>query len=169
LDGLCAAVGEGLRSLAEWISPVDDPIRTTCRQREAPNRAHRSPAERHKSLRVLHPGGTAIGLAGPPDPDFARRQGLRLPLRLAITGLSLKTRLTARRHRVRHSFLLMHSSGAPLDEITQLIQTNVVRPGDVFSGQEPPDTAPIRKSPPILVRCAVLFGISGIVAWIVRR
>jgi NADPH:quinone reductase-like Zn-dependent oxidoreductase len=43
-----------------------------------------------KSLRVLNPGGTAIGIAGPPDPDFARQQGLRLPLRLAITGLSLK-------------------------------------------------------------------------------
>ena len=72
-----------------------------------------------KSLRVLHPGGTAIGIAGPPDPDFARRQGLRLPLRLAITGLSLKTRLTARRHGVRYSFLLMRASGAQLDKITK--------------------------------------------------
>src|SRR5204863_7267023 len=33
-----------------------------------------------KSLRVLKPGGIAIGIAGPPDPDFAREQGLRLPL-----------------------------------------------------------------------------------------
>ena len=33
-----------------------------------------------KSLRVLEPGGTAIGIAGPPDPDFARQKGLRLPL-----------------------------------------------------------------------------------------
>src|SRR3954447_12581969 len=49
-----------------------------------------------KSLRVLKPGGTAIGIAGPPDPDFARQQGLRLPLRLAMTGLSLKTRRAAR-------------------------------------------------------------------------
>jgi NADPH:quinone reductase-like Zn-dependent oxidoreductase len=81
-----------------------------------------------KSLRVLHPGGTAIGLAGPPDPDFARQQGLRLPLRLAIAGLSLKTRLTARRHGVRYSFLLMRASGAQLDEITKLIETNVLRP-----------------------------------------
>src|SRR3954451_15991080 len=29
-----------------------------------------------KSLRVLKRGGTAIGIAGPPDPDFARQQGL---------------------------------------------------------------------------------------------
>jgi NADPH:quinone reductase-like Zn-dependent oxidoreductase len=81
-----------------------------------------------KSLRVLNPGGTAIGIAGPPDPDFARRQGLRLPLRLAIAGLSLKTRLTARRHRVRYSFLLMRASGAQLNEITKLIDTNTLRP-----------------------------------------
>ena len=31
-----------------------------------------------KSLRVLKPGGIAIGIAGPPDPDFARQQGLTL-------------------------------------------------------------------------------------------
>jgi NADPH:quinone reductase-like Zn-dependent oxidoreductase len=93
-----------------------------------------------KSLRVLNPGGTAIGIAGPPDPDFARRQGLRLPLRLAITGLSLKTRLTARRHGVRYSFLLMRASGAQLDEITKLIDTNVLRP--IVDRTYPFDEAP---------------------------
>ena len=80
-----------------------------------------------KSLRVLKPGGTAIGIAGPPDPDFARRQGLRLPLRLAMTGLSLKTRQAARRHGVQYSFLLMRASGAQLEEITKLISTNAFR------------------------------------------
>jgi NADPH:quinone reductase-like Zn-dependent oxidoreductase len=93
-----------------------------------------------KSLRVLNPGGTAIGLAGPPDPEFARRRGLRLPLRLAITGLSLKTRLTARRHGVRYSFLLMRASGAQLDEITKLIETNVLRP--IIDRTYPFDEAP---------------------------
>ena len=93
-----------------------------------------------KSLRVLRPRGLAIGIAGPPDPDFARRQGLRLPLRLAITGLSLKTRLRARRHGVRYSFLLMRASGAQLDEITQLIETNVLRP--IVDRTYPFDQAP---------------------------
>ena len=81
-----------------------------------------------KSLRVLKPGGTAIGIAGPPDPDFARQQGLRLPLRLAMTALSHKTRRAARRHGVRYSFLFMRASGAQLDQITKLIETNVLRP-----------------------------------------
>jgi NADPH:quinone reductase-like Zn-dependent oxidoreductase len=80
-----------------------------------------------KSLRVLEPGGTAIGIAGPPDPDFARQQGLGLPLRLVMTGLSLKTRWAARRHAARYSFLFMRASGAQLDEITKLIETNVLR------------------------------------------
>ena len=93
-----------------------------------------------KSLRVLSPGGTAIGLAGPPDPDFARRQGLRLPLRLAIAGLSLKTRITARRHGVRYSFILMRASGAQLDEITTLIDINVLRP--IIDRTHPFDQAP---------------------------
>jgi NADPH:quinone reductase-like Zn-dependent oxidoreductase len=81
-----------------------------------------------RSLRVLKPGGMAIGIAGPADPDFARQQGLRLPLRLAMTLLSLKTRRAARRRGVRYSFLFMHASGAQLDEITKLIDTGVLRP-----------------------------------------
>src|SRR5512132_2309814 len=48
-----------------------------------------------KSLRILKPGGIAIGIAGPPDPDFAREQRLRLPLRLVMTLLSLRTRRAA--------------------------------------------------------------------------
>lgn len=93
-----------------------------------------------KSLRVLKPGGTAIGIAGPPDPNFARQQGLRLPLRLAMTVLSLKTRRAARRQGVRYSFLFMRASGAQLDEITKLIETNVLRP--IVDRAYPFDEAP---------------------------
>lgn len=81
-----------------------------------------------KSLRVLKPGGTAIGIAGPPDPDFARQHRLRLPLRLAITGLSLNTRQAARRHSVRYSFLFMRASGEQLSQITALVDAGVIRP-----------------------------------------
>jgi len=93
-----------------------------------------------KSLRVLKPGGTAIGIVGPPDPDFARQQGLSLPLRLAMTGLSLKTRRTARRHGVRYSFLFMRASGAQLGEISKLIESGVLRP--VLDRTYPFDEAP---------------------------
>jgi NADPH:quinone reductase-like Zn-dependent oxidoreductase len=92
------------------------------------------------SLRVLKPGGTAIGIAGPPDPDFARQRGLRLPLRLAMALLSLKTRRAARRRGVRYSFLFMRASGAQLDEITKLIDTDVLRP--IVDRAYPFDQAP---------------------------
>src|SRR5204863_5423085 len=70
-----------------------------------------------KSLRVLKPGGIAIGIAGPPDPDFARQQGLRPSLRVVMALLSFKTRRAARRRGVRYSFLFMRASGAQLGEI----------------------------------------------------
>ena len=81
-----------------------------------------------KSLRVLKPGGIAIGIAGPPDPDFAREQGLHLPLRIVMALLSWKTRRTARRRGVRYSFLFMRASGAQLEEITRLIDAGRLRP-----------------------------------------
>ncbi len=81
-----------------------------------------------KSLGVLKPGGIAIGIAGPPDPDFAREQGLRLPLRLVMALLSFKTRRAARRQGVRYSFLFIRASGAQLGEITKLIDAETVRP-----------------------------------------
>ena len=93
-----------------------------------------------KSLRVLKPGGIAIGIAGPPDPDFARRQGLRLPLRLVIALLSLKTRRAARRRGVRYSFLFMRAGGAQLDEITKLVDSGVLRP--IIDRTYPFDEAP---------------------------
>jgi NADPH:quinone reductase-like Zn-dependent oxidoreductase len=81
-----------------------------------------------KSLRVLKPGGIAIGIAGPPDPDFARQLGRRFPLLPVMALLSFKTRRAARRLGVRYSFLFMRASGAQLGEITKLIDEGALRP-----------------------------------------
>jgi NADPH:quinone reductase-like Zn-dependent oxidoreductase len=81
-----------------------------------------------KSLRVLKPGGIAIGIAGPPDPDFARRLGKRLTLAPVMAGLSFRTRRAARRRGARYSFLFMHASGAQLEQVTTLIEGGVLRP-----------------------------------------
>jgi NADPH:quinone reductase-like Zn-dependent oxidoreductase len=93
-----------------------------------------------KSLRILKPGGIAIGIAGPPDPEFARQQGLGLPLRLAMALLSWKTRRAAHRQGVRYSFLLMRASGAQLDELTKLIDSGDLRP--IVDRTYPFDEAP---------------------------
>jgi alcohol dehydrogenase len=87
-----------------------------------------------KSLRVLRPGGKAIGIAGPPDPAFAREVGLNPVLRLAIAGLSGKVRRQAKRLGVTYEFLFMRASGDQLREITALVDSGVLRPvvGRVF-------------------------------------
>lgn len=59
-----------------------------------------------KSLRVLKPGGKVVGIAGPPDPRFAKELGASAPLRLAMTVLSNRIRRKARRRKVSYEFLL---------------------------------------------------------------
>jgi NADPH:quinone reductase-like Zn-dependent oxidoreductase len=81
-----------------------------------------------KSLRILKPGGRAIGIAGPPDPQFARDAGLNPLVQLAIRALSRKVRRQARRLGVSYEFLFMRASGAQLRDITRLIDDGVLRP-----------------------------------------
>ncbi|MBT2473091.1 NADP-dependent oxidoreductase [Microbacterium sp. ISL-103] len=91
-----------------------------------------------KSLRVLRPGGQAVGISGPPPPDFARAAGLHPILRLAITALSRKIRSQARRLDVDYTFLFMRASGDQLREIAALVDDGVLRPivGRVFPFDE---------------------------------
>lgn len=81
-----------------------------------------------RSLDVLKPGGTAIGLAGPPDPAFARAAGLNPIVRLAIAGISRRIRRRAARLGVTYEFLWMHASGDQLREISALVDQRVIRP-----------------------------------------
>ncbi|MBF4630945.1 NADP-dependent oxidoreductase [Clavibacter michiganensis subsp. phaseoli] len=81
-----------------------------------------------RSLRVLAPGGLAVGISGPPDPDFARAAGLSPVLRLAIAGISARVRRAARKAGVRYSFLFMEASGAQLREVSALVAAGAIRP-----------------------------------------
>ncbi len=81
-----------------------------------------------KSLRVLGPGGMAIGIAGPPDPAFARKAGLNPALRLAVAGLSGKIRWQAKKLGVTYGFLFVRSSGDQLRQIAALVDQGVLRP-----------------------------------------
>lgn len=81
-----------------------------------------------KSLRTLRPGGVAVGIAGPPDPAFARRLGLNPVLRAGIAALSSSVRRTARRLGVEYSFLWMSASGEQLRQISALVESGAIRP-----------------------------------------
>ena len=87
-----------------------------------------------KSLRVLRPGGKAIGIAGPPDPAFATEAGMNPVLRLAIAALSRRIRGQAKKLGVSYEFLFMRASGDQLRQITALVDSGVLRPvvGRVF-------------------------------------
>lgn len=81
-----------------------------------------------KSLRILRPGGKAIGISGPPTPAFAKQAGLNPVLRLAIAGLSRKIRSQAKKAGVSYEFLLMRASGDQLRQIAQLVDGGIIRP-----------------------------------------
>ncbi|TKD48418.1 MAG: NADP-dependent oxidoreductase [Mesorhizobium sp.] len=81
-----------------------------------------------KSLRVLKPGGVAVSISGPPDPEFAREKGLSMVLNLVMRLLSAGIRRRAKRADVRYSFLFMAANGAQLTKITSLIESGVIRP-----------------------------------------
>ena len=68
------------------------------------------------------------GIAGPPDPDFAKEIGASWFLRLAMTLLSYRTVKRARRRQVTYSFLFMKASGDQLREITALVDAGAIRP-----------------------------------------
>ena len=81
-----------------------------------------------KSLSVLRPGGKLIGIAGPPDPDFARLRGMNGVVRLVMRLLSYSIRKAARRSGASYSFHFMTASGQQLSEITRLIDAGHIRP-----------------------------------------
>jgi NADPH:quinone reductase-like Zn-dependent oxidoreductase len=81
-----------------------------------------------KSLRVLKSGGRIIGIAGPPDPEFANELGASWFMKTVIRLLSYRVRKAARRDDVTYSFLFMRASGDQLNQITTLIDSGAIRP-----------------------------------------
>ena len=81
-----------------------------------------------KSLRVLRRGGQAIGIAGPPEPVFAKAAGVNPLLRLAVAGLSAGVRRQAKSLGVTYRFLLMRASGDQLRQIAALVDDGTLRP-----------------------------------------
>ena len=73
-----------------------------------------------KSLTVLKPGGQAIGVAGPPDPGFAKQLGAPKFTGVAMGLLSRKVRKQARKLGVSYSFLFMQANGGQLRQLASL-------------------------------------------------
>jgi NADPH:quinone reductase-like Zn-dependent oxidoreductase len=67
-----------------------------------------------KSLAVLKPGGKLISISGPPDADFAKKNGSGWPLQLVMRLLSFGIRKKAKRRGIHYSFLFMTANGGQL-------------------------------------------------------
>ena len=81
-----------------------------------------------KSLAVLKPGGKLISISGPPDPDFARKNGSGWLLQQVMGLLSFGIRRKSKRRKVSYSFLFMTANGGQLGKITSLIEAGDIRP-----------------------------------------
>lgn len=81
-----------------------------------------------KSISILKPGGLVISISGPPTSSFTNQKGLAWYLKLILSLISFSIRSKAKKHHVDYHFLFMKASGNQLEQITQLIEANIIKP-----------------------------------------
>ncbi len=81
-----------------------------------------------RSLKVLKPGGKLISISGPPDPAFAKAQGLNPVLKLLLRLMSAGTRRKAKRLGIEYTFLFMRADSDQLGRIAQQVEAGTIRP-----------------------------------------
>lgn len=86
------------------------------------------PVDLEKSLSILKPGGQLISISGPPTAAFAKEQKLFWGLGWVMRLLSSGIRRKARKKDVRYAFVFMRASGAQLEKITELVESEVITP-----------------------------------------
>jgi NADPH:quinone reductase-like Zn-dependent oxidoreductase len=81
-----------------------------------------------KSLRILRPGGKVISISGPPTANFAKEVGAPWFVKIILLLISSRIRKKAKKLAVDYSFLFMRAEGKQLQELTKLIELDVIRP-----------------------------------------
>jgi len=81
-----------------------------------------------KSLNILKPEGKVISISGPPTPELAKEIGLPWYLKVILSLISFSIRSKAKKRLVDYKFLLMKASGSQLDQITKLIEADIIKP-----------------------------------------
>lgn len=90
--------------------------------------SNRDPKILEKSLRILKSGGQLISLVGPPTPEFAEEIGLPWYLKFVTTLISSGAKKKAKKLNTTFKFLFMRAEGSQLEQITQLIESGVIKP-----------------------------------------
>lgn len=81
-----------------------------------------------KSLKTVKPKGKIISISGPPTPEFAKNIGASLAIRFILSLISSGIRRKAKRKEIDYSFLFMQADGHQLNQITNLIESGVIKP-----------------------------------------
>jgi alcohol dehydrogenase len=79
------------------------------------------------AFRVLAPGGAVVSIAGPPDRDFARREGLGIVPAVAIRFMSRRVYKAAKSKNAQYFRFLTRSDGAQLDRIRTMMDEGKLR------------------------------------------
>jgi NADPH:quinone reductase-like Zn-dependent oxidoreductase len=80
------------------------------------------------SLYVLKRGGIVVTIAGVPDSQFSRKQGIQWYLRAIFYLMNTKIRNLCHNLGIRYNFVLAQSRGDELTEISKLIDQGEIRP-----------------------------------------
>ncbi len=80
------------------------------------------------AFQVLRQGGVVVSIAGPPDKDFADREGLGLMAKIVMWLMNRKVYRAARKVGARYYRALTRSDGTQLDQLTPLIESGQIRP-----------------------------------------
>jgi NADPH:quinone reductase-like Zn-dependent oxidoreductase len=90
--------------------------------------SNRDPKILEKSLRILKSGGQLISLVGPPTPEFAKEIGLSWYLKFVLKLISSSAKKKAKKLNTTFKFLFMRAEGSQLEQITQLIESGIIKP-----------------------------------------
>jgi alcohol dehydrogenase len=80
------------------------------------------------AFKLVKRGGVVISLSGPPDRDFARREGKGFVVRVAVWLMGRKVYAASRQAGADYCWFFTESSGDQLREITALVEHGAIKP-----------------------------------------
>lgn len=80
------------------------------------------------AFKVVKRGGAVISLSGPPDRDFARREGAGLLVRVAVWLMSRKVYAASEAAGASYCWFFTEPSGDQLREIAGLVESGAIKP-----------------------------------------
>jgi alcohol dehydrogenase len=80
------------------------------------------------AFKMVKRGGAVISLSGPPDRDFARREGAGLLVRVAVWLMSRKVYAASEKAGASYCWFFTEPSGDQLREIAALVEAGAIKP-----------------------------------------